>query len=266
MTNYNFSITNKLLSNIKRINSLIINLNSQKLSKPVLVRMKLSAREISSFASTSIEGNPLPLTEVKKILKNKPSDMRDSEQEVSNYNKSLIELEKLTKRKKVKLSLELILDTQKRVTESLLPKHQSGKIRNVPIVINNPKEQKIVYLPPDAKDCNGLVVKLIDFIDKNEKLIDPLILAGIFHKQFVIIHPFADGNGRTTRLITTFLLAKMGLNTFNIFGFENFYNQNVTKYFENVGVFGNYYEIVNTVDFTKWLEYFTDGIIDEFRT
>ena len=90
-----------------------------------------------------------------------------------------------------------------------------------------------------------------------------MILAGIFHKQFVIIHPFIDGNGRTTRLLTKILLADLGLNTFNLFSFENYYNKNVTKYFQEVGVLGNYYDIKDNIDFTTWLEYFTEGIIDE---
>ena len=88
-------------------------------------------------------------------------------------------------------------------------------------------------------------------------------MAGIFHKQMVIIHPFMDGNGRTTRLSTKMLLAKMGLNTFNLFSFENYYNQNVTKYFQIVGEYGDYNELVKAIDFTNWLEYFTGGLIDE---
>jgi len=92
---------------------------------------------------------------------------------------------------------------------------------------------------------------------------DPLILAGIFHKQFVIIHPFIDNNGRTVRLCTTALLARAGFNTLKLFSFENYYNQNVTKYFQMVGAYGNYYEIVDDIDFTTWLEFFTEGIIDE---
>jgi Fic family protein len=79
----------------------------------------------------------------------------------------------------------------------------------------------------------------------------------------VIVHPFMDGNGRTTRLIAKILLADMGLNTFNLFSFENYYNENVTRYFEMVGVRGNYYDIANQIDFTDWLAYFTGGIIDE---
>ena len=72
-----------------------------------------------------------------------------------------------------------------------------------------------------------------------------------------------DGNGRTTRLAAKVLLAEMGLNTFNLFSFENYYNKNITKYFQTVGEFGNYYELVNKINFTSWLEYFTEGIIDE---
>ena len=55
----------------------------------------------------------------------------------------------------------------------------------------------------------------------------------------------------------------MGLDTFNLFSFENYYNSNVTKYFAEVGLLGNYYDLVDQIDFTSWLEYFTDGIIDE---
>jgi len=120
-----------------------------------------------------------------------------------------------------------------------------------------------VYLPPDTEEVEKLMNDLVIFVNKNNNRIDPLILAGIFHKQMVIIHPFMDGNGRTTRLITKVLLAQMSLNTFNLFSFENYYNKNVTKYFQTVGEYGDYNEIVEKIDFTKWLEYFTEGIIDE---
>ena len=58
-------------------------------------------------------------------------------------------------------------------------------------------------------------------------------------------------------------MAEMGLNIFNLFSFENYYNQNISRYFTMVGVKGNYYEIYKNIDFTEWLEYFTDGIMDE---
>jgi len=258
-----YGISNKLLSNIKRIAEIVTDLNSRSFPRVVLYEMERRARETSAHSSTSIEGNPLPLTEVKKILKNKPEFIRDSEREVLNYNKALVELNKLIKEKKISLGVGRLEKIQKMVTDGLIEKYRWGHIRNEPVFVNNPKTRQTIYWPPDHQEVLPLLEDLFDFLEKNAKKIDPLIMAGIFHKQFVIIHPFIDGNGRTARLATKVLLAKMGLNTFNLFSFENYYNQNVARYFQEVGAEGSYYDIRDRTDFTSWLEYFTDGIIDE---
>ena len=263
MFNPRYVITDRLLANIKRVNSLVNELNNRRFPHVILVEFEKVARAVSTYASTSIEGNPLPLTEVKKILKSKPAHIRDTEKEVLNYNQALQELNEKIEKEQVRLSLDLILRIQKQITEGLLPKFESGQLREKPVVVNDPSTRKVIYLPPDTKDVKKLIEDLLVFVNSNRDKIDPLILAGIFHKQIVIIHPFMDGNGRTTRLATKVLLAEMGLNTFNLFSFENYYNKNVSKYFQTVGEFGNYYELTDKIDFISWLEYFTEGIIDE---
>lgn len=259
----NYTITHVLLDNIKRINYIVQQINNKRFPNVVLLELERTAREVSSYASTSIEGNPLPLTEVKKILKSQPIHIRDSEREVLNYNQALQDLNAQLEKGEVKLSLDFILKIQKQVIDGLLPSFESGRLREKPVVVNDPRTGKPVYLPPDVKDVMALMEDLVKYVEENNGKIDSLILAGVFHKQMVIIHPFMDGNGRTTRLITKLLLAAMGLNTFNLFSFENYYNKNVTKYFQTVGEFGNYYELLEKIDFTNWLEYFTEGIIDE---
>lgn len=258
-----YTITDRLLANIKRINSLVSELNNKRFPHVVLLELERNAREVSTYASTSIEGNPLPLTEVKKILKSKPIHIRDSEKEVLNYNQALQDLNKQLERGNITLSLQLILKIQGQVVNGLLPKFETGHLREKPVVVNDPITGQMVYFPPDVNDVKPLMENLIAFTNNSKEKIDPLILAGIFHKQMVIIHPFMDGNGRSTRLATKVLLAAMGLNTFNLFSFENYYNQNVTKYFQTVGEYGNYYDLFKKMDFTNWLEYFTEGIIDE---
>lgn len=259
----NYTITHNLLDNIKRIYNLVQRMNQRQLPELVLVEFQKTAEAVSTFASTSIEGNPLPLTDVKRIIKNLPRNVRDSEQEVLNYNEILKKINGDLERGSVPVTLELILSIQKKVTRKLLPSSQSGKLRQDPVFVNDPRLRQTIFWPPDANDVPALMKDLIRFINTGKSQIDPLILAGLFHKQMVIIHPFMDGNGRTTRLVTKILLADMGLNTFNLFSFENYYNQNVTRYFEAVGVRGNYYDIADQIDFTAWLEYFTGGIIDE---
>lgn len=258
-----YNITGRLLANITRINNLVRDLNDNRFPRVILLEFEKTARAVSSYASTSIEGNPLPLTEVKKILKSLPANVRDSEKEVLNYNQALQYLNSLLKKGNIAVTLELILKIQRQVALGLLPAGDCGRLRNQPVVVNDPKTGLAVYLPPDAKDVEPLMKDVVAFIRGNLKLIDPLILAGIFHKQMVVIHPFMDGNGRATRLVTKVLLAQMGLNTFNLFSFENYYNRNVSKYFLSIGEYGNYYELVSSIDFTSWLEYFTEGIIDE---
>lgn len=258
-----YTITGKLLLNIKQINSLVFSFNNKRFPKIVLFELEKNAREISAFASTSIEGNPLPLTDVKQILKTRPQNIRKSEQEVINYNQALENLNKKLPKGDLSFNLNLILSIHRQVMKKLASGYQVGKLRQEPVFVNDPRSGKTVYWPPDHKDLPQLMNELVMFIHANKNTVDPLIAAGIFHKQFVVIHPFMDGNGRTARLSTKVLLAGMGLDTFDLFSFENYYNRNVSNYFFNVGVSGNYYDIENSIDFTGWLEYFTDGIIDE---
>lgn len=257
-----YQLNQALINNIVRIKNLVNELNNQEFPNLVLARFEKDSFAISAHASTSIEGNPIPLTDVRKIIKSAPAHIRDTEKEILNYNKALHYLNNPRKKERA-VSQKFICEIQAIVVDGLIDKTNQGKLRQSSVVVNNPKTRQVVFIPPNAKDVPKLIDELIAYLDKEHNSTDPLILAGIFHKQFVIIHPFMDGNGRTTRLITKYLLVRMGLDTFQLFSFENYYNQNVTKYFAKVGVLGDYYEIGDNIDFTKWLIYFTDGIIDE---
>jgi Fic family protein len=258
-----YSISPKLLEMIKQISAQIAIINTKRYPGIILAEYERLAREVSTYSSTSIEGNPLPLTEVKKILKNLPENITDSQKEVINYNNSLVFLNKLIEEGKLTINLSLILKIHKMVIRGLLPKSKSGFLREESVFVNDPRLRKPIYYPPNQKDVQCLLKNLLLYINDNIKLVDPLILAGIFHKQFVLIHPFIDGNGRTVRLTTKVMLAKLGLNTFNLFSFENYYNKNLSKYFKTVGERGDYYDLVNRFDFTEWLEFFAEGILDE---
>lgn len=257
-----YQLNTTLLNNIIRIKNLISELNDQKFPELVMARFEKDSYAISAYASTSIEGNPIPLTDVRKILKSTPLHIRDTEKEIINYNKALEYLNTLVLKPKP-VTKEFVCNIQSIVIENLIGKKNIGKFRLDHVVVNDPRKRKIAYIPPNVSDVTPLMSELIKYLEKEYNNTDPLILAGIFHKQFVVIHPFMDGNGRTARLVTKYLLARMGLDTFRLFSFENYYNQNVTKYFSSVGVMGDYYDIKEEIDFTDWLIYFTDGIIDE---
>lgn len=262
-----YTISNQLLVTIREIGESIGEIKALQLTDTALAKLELEARELSSYASTSIEGNPLPLTDVKRLLKTQKQSIRDTEREVLNYNQALHELYKSIRSEQFELNVNTLERIQGQVVNGLMdnPAH-CGSMRCEPVVIRNPRKiDEVVFMPPDAKDVRKLTTALLKFINQNIGKIDPIILAALFHRQHVIIHPFMDGNGRTTRLLTTAILGKVGLDLFEIFSFENYYNHNITRYFKAVGLQGDYYDLENDIDFSEWLEYFAEGILDELR-
>jgi len=226
-----YSISHKLLKNIKRITEIVTKLNGRKFPNTILLELERAARDVSTYASTSIEGNPLPLTDVKRILKQAPEQIRDTEREVLNYNQALERLETIDRRRRNHLDEGLLMEIHRLVMNNLLPKDKCGRYRYEPVFVNDPRSGQTVYWPPDHQDVPQLMKELFDFVANERGATDSLIVAGLFHKRFALIHPFIDGNGRTARLATKVLLAGMGVDTFNLFSFERFYNDSVTKYF-----------------------------------
>jgi Fic family protein len=262
-----YTITNKLVVTMRRIGEAIGEIKALGLNSTMLARLERQARELATHASTSIEGNPLPLTDVKRLLKESPSHMRDTEREILNYNNALQTVHAAVKSGRFRLDVPTMEATQAIVVEGLMSNTDHvGKMRKEPVLIRDPRRpDAVIFIPPDHKDVKRLAGDLTEFVNRRKDDIDPIILAGLFHRRFVIIHTFMDGNGRTARLLTTAVLGQGGLDIFEIFAFENYYNRNIGKYFQTVGVRGDYYECAPSIDFTIWLEYFADGILDELR-
>lgn len=64
--------------------------------------------------------------------------------------------------------------------------------------------QEIDYIPPEYCDIQGLLDELIEYVNTTDD--HPLIVAAVVHYQLVTIHPFEDGNGRTARLLSCYIM------------------------------------------------------------
>ena len=262
-----YTIRNRLLRTIREIGETLGAINSQPISGQKLARLADDARALSSFASTSIEGNPLPLTDVKRLIKQAPGQIRDTEREVLNYNRALQWVQAKVGSGNFELSTKTLENIQGMVVKELMTNpFDIGHVRKDAVVIRDPRVvDSIVFIPPDHGDLAKLCDGLFAFVQQNLNELDPVLLAGLFHKQMVIIHPFMDGNGRSTRLMTSAILGMAGLNFWSMFSFEAYYNRNVTRYFQMVGESGDYYDLKEKTDFSNWLEYFAEGILDELK-
>ena len=147
--------------------------------------------------------------------------IRDTEREVLNYNQALEWLQKKVLAGEFSPSAEMFSHLQGMVVAGLMDNPVDiGAIRQRPVVIRDPRSPgDTVFMPPDHRDVPNLLNDLMNFVQANLQEIDPVILAGLFHKQAVIIHPYMDGNGRSTRLMSTALLGLSGLDLFTIFSF-----------------------------------------------
>ncbi|MCF6234751.1 MAG: Fic family protein [Rhodobacteraceae bacterium] len=262
-----YTIRPRFLRTIREIGEALGMIRASNLSEARLARLTHAARALSAHASTSIEGNPLPLTDVKRLLKDAPAQARDTEREVLNYNRALEWVQSRVKSGRFELSTSTFETVQGMVVEGLMENpYDVGHIRQKPVIIRDPRvADSTVFLPPDHGDIADLCDAMFAYLRDNVDELDPILSAGLFHKQAVIIHPFMDGNGRSTRLMTTGILGMSGLDVFPIFSFEEYYNRNVTRYFRMVGEQGDYYDLKGGAEFSNWLEYFAEGILDELK-
>lgn len=88
------------------------------------------------------------------------------------------------------------------------------------------------YIPPEYVDIPGLLDELVEYVNTTDD--HPLIVAAIVHYQLVTIHPFEDGNGRTVRLLSGYILDINGYGFNGIGSLEEYYAYDVSEYYEAI--------------------------------
>lgn len=263
-----YSISPEVLTAISEIaeiktiveRSKVLPLNELHLKRQALVRMV--------HTSTSIEGNKLQEYQVDKVLSGM-SVAADSKsiREVKNYQVAVKEVDKLSERK-TRLTIDLILKLHTITMKGLLEDKKVGKFRPGDVYIVDDLgagKEKLRFRGPEANQIRPLITELLNWLKEADKReLHPIVKAGIFHSQFVHIHPFSDGNGRVTRLLTTLLLYLDGWDFRKVIVLEEFYNKNRQAYYNGLAYgWPNKYE--EGSDFTDWLEYFVAGFLVESR-
>lgn len=152
-----------------------------------------------TYNTTSIEGNTIPLNEVRKIL---------SDDKIQLKNKTLREIYDLRNTKdtffsivnsKKPLSIDFIINTHKQLMKDV--DERIGFRRHDVRVIKS-RFDSAPYFRIEKE-----MQELINWYKENKK-INPFVLSVMFHHKFEKIHPFSDGNGRTGRLIMNYILIK----------------------------------------------------------
>lgn len=108
------------------------------------------------------------------------------------------------------------------------------------------------FVPPAPNDLGGAFAALEHFL--NDDAQPPLVVAGLAHAQFEIIHPFLDGNGRVGRLLIALVLVERQVLTRPLLYLSLFLKQNRFEYYERLGA------IRSQGDWEGWLRFFLTGV------
>jgi Fic family protein len=248
----NFRYTDKIVKNLVDIasareavlNSYLIPKWEVSLRKDALIR--------ASHASTAIEGNPLTIEEVSMLAHGrKVTAARKAEQEVLNYLKVLEKIEKYQQKKK-------ITKLHKDISKDILEKSEyEGRYRELQVYVGNSKTGDVIFMPPQPEEVPGFMKEFLEWVNSGDaKKLDPVMVAGISHYEFVRIHPFVDGNGRTARSLATLILYLREFDIKRFFALDDYYDSDRNSYYKALDSVDP-----RTIDTTKWLEYFTDGVL-----
>ena len=254
------TLTNEILNYITDIDKNKYDVASIDIPKSVANRLRKNSKKKSSYASTKIEGNPLSERQVDEVIE---SDDRKHylkhELEVRNYYLALNYLEEKAK-KKEKFSRRLILDVQKYV-EKGAPKEKIGlrgqTLPGVLFAVYDSETGNPDYIPPEYKDIPDLLDELVTYVNETDD--HPLIVAAIVHYQLVTIHPFEDGNGRTARLLSGYILDINGYGFSGIGSLEEYFAYDIQDYYDSIqmGLPAHYYYGRNNPPHPEiWINYF----------
>lgn len=252
----NFKYTNEIVNNLVQI----AGAREVILNSPLIPKWEIALRREaiihSAHSSTSIEGNRLSLEQVGDLaLGRQVMAARKDKQEVLNYLEVLEKLPELNDGKKI-IEKDILKIHKILTKETLENPSDCEAYRNRYVVVANRLTGEVIFRPPENEKVPLLVNNLIDWINSPEaNEIDPVIEAGIFHYEFVRIHPFVDGNGRTARVLAALILFIRGFDTRQFFCLDDYYDSDRPSYYKALQGVDQ-----NTLDLTKWLEYFTEGV------
>ena len=195
-----FIITGTMIDRISSIMKIIGKLdNYNNLNNMPTLRRNNRIKSIHS--SLRIESNSLSLNQVKSIIDGKQVlGPKDEIQEVKNaYNAynliKEVDCYSVKDLKKIQGIITYLLDDE------------SGNFRKGNEGVFDEKGNCIHICPP-PEQVERLMQNLFKWMKNAKLLVHPLILSSVFHYEFVFIHPFKDGNGRTARLWQSVILSK----------------------------------------------------------
>lgn len=256
-----FVITNRIASGLTMIERARGFLEAAELSEEWIRSMGDRALVLEAHHTTHIEGTQLTLDQSRRLLAGEdvanvdPDDVR----ELLNYRRAF-DLVSQYLDSSERITEELILEIHKQLVEGVRGGSATpGEYRDVQNYVVNSATGEVIYRPPAPEEVSGMMETLVEWLN-SETEIHPILISGISQFQLVHVHPFRDGNGRTSRLLSTLCLYRAGYDFKRLFTISEYYDRDRAIFYKAIQDVRK-----QDMDMTGWLEYFVEGLATQMQ-
>jgi len=251
-----FTITNRITAGLTRIERARGFLEAATLSEAWVREMARRALILEAHHTTHIEGTRLTLEQAERLLEGIPVPEADPDdvRELLNYRKAFEFVSEYLE-DDGPITEGLVREIHKRLVEGVRGGTAApGEYRKIQNYVVNSVTGETVYTPPPAYDVPIMMAALVDWLNREQE-VHPVLVSGISQYQFVHVHPFLDGNGRTSRLLSTLCLYRAGYDFKRLFTISEYYDRNRPSFYRAIQSVRE-----SGMDMTGWLEYFVEGL------
>ncbi len=259
-----FTVTNPITAALTRVERARGFLEAAKLSEDWIRRMGERALVLEAHHTTHIEGTRLTLEESERLLAGKmvPEADPDDVRELLNYRRAF-EFVSSYLGDGGPITEGLVREIHRRLVEGVRGGSAApGEYRRVQNYVVNSATREIIYTPPPAHDVPILMQELVTWVNEPGD-VHPVLASGVAQFQLVHVHPFLDGNGRTSRLLSTLCLYRSGYDFKRLFTISEYYDRDRPAFYRAIQSVRK-----RDMDLTGWLDFFTEGLaaqLDEVK-
>ena len=259
-----FTVTHAITADLTRIERARGFLEAATLSDEWVRQVGARALLLEAHHTTHIEGTRLTLEESERLLAGDAVTDADPEdvRELLNYREAF-EFVSSWLGSGGPITEGLVREIHKRLVAGVRGGSAApGEYRLTQNCVVNSVTGAVIYTPPPALEVPFLMRELVDWLNR-ESDVHPVLVSGIAQFQLVHIHPFLDGNGRTSRLLSTLCLYRAGYDYKRLFAISEYYDRDRAAFYRAIqGV------REQDMDLTGWVEFFTAGLaaqLDEVK-
>lgn len=211
---------------------------------------------LEAHHTTHIEGTQLTLDQAARLWKGEtvPDADPDDARELLNY-RSAFEFVSECLNSGDPITEGMIREIHRKLVEGVRGGSAApGDYRRIQNYVVNSSTKEVIYTPPTAMEVPVMMSELVKWLNSDLD-VHPVLVSGIAQFQLVHIHPFLDGNGRASRLLSTLCLYKAGYDFKRLFTISEYYDRDRPTFYRSIQSVRE-----NGMDMTGWLEYFVTGL------